>query len=115
MIFLGNLTKETEERYRVGYVHYMPFDLKNGIKNANGRLATREELLEIGVLVEEMPKPEPPEGKVVAGRFYNPFSGTVFYEYIDEPEREETPEERIENLEAQVDTLALSILDVMGV
>ena len=115
MVYLGNLIKETDEKYRVGLVHYKPFDLVHGIKKEDGRLKTEDELRESGALVEKMPEPETPEGQMVSGTFYNPFTGTVFYEYMDVPEGPKTNESRLETLEEQVDTLALSVLDLMGV
>ncbi len=115
MIYLGNLKKETDEKYRVGTVHYMPFDLVHGIKNADGTLKTKAELAAAGALVEEVPKPEASEVQNVAGMFYNPFTGEVFYEYADKPEEPMTKEEWMAEMEEWVDTLALSLLHIMGV
>lgn len=115
MIYLGSLVKETDEKYRVGLIHYKPFDLVHGIKKEDGTLKTEAELRASGALVAEMPKPEALEGQIVAGTFYNPFTGAVFYEYVDKPAEPKTEAERLTELEEQMDTLALSLLDVMGV
>ena len=109
MIYLGDLRQISTDKYSVGFVHYMPFDLNNGLKNEDGTLKTEAQLRESGALVESIPQAEPPEGKVTAGMFYNPFTGTVFYEYEDRPKSKE------EIMQGQIDTLALSVLDLMGV
>lgn len=89
MIFIKDFIKITDEKYSI-YVHYMPFDKERGYK-INEEIATEEQLLEIGKLVE-LPKKLPyVEGKVQV-LYYNPQTNTCFYEYIDIPKTKEDVE-----------------------
>lgn len=92
MIFLGQLNKITEEKYSIGFIHYMPFD------NANGLNKTIEELKQEGILVDSIPEPQQIEGKQ-AVMYWNPIDKNVFYEYKDIPKSKE------ENLEEKIKTL----------
>jgi hypothetical protein len=74
--FIGELRSIGNGDYEVGLIHYMPFDKEHGMGK------TEEELLQIGVLVDEIPYPTPQEGK---GHklIYNENTGTVRIEYFD--------------------------------
>lgn len=70
----------TVEETRVQLIHYMPFDEKEGLK------MTEEELMQIGYLLDEIPEPEPVEGKIPEPH-YTPEKG-FWYEYVDAPKTE---------------------------
>ena len=91
MKFVGNFVQD-EKGLRVGFIHHMPFDLRNGMGK------TEQELLQIGALVDDIPEPEQIEGKN-AVLYYNPETNSVYYEYIDRPL---TDQERIEQLEKAI-------------
>ncbi len=64
-----------DENNKVTFTHYKPFDLKHGLGK------TEEELLEEGILVDELPtKPEPVVGKKNL-LYINPLR----WEYVDRP------------------------------
>ena len=88
---MGNFVQD-EKGLRVGFIHHMPFDLRNGMGK------TEQELLQIGALVDDIPEPEQIEGKN-AVLYYNPETNSVYYEYIDRPL---TDQERIEQLEKAI-------------
>jgi hypothetical protein len=88
---VGNFVQD-EKGLRVGFIHHMPFDLRNGMGK------TEQELLQIGALVDDIPEPEQIEGKN-AVLYYNPETNSVYYEYIDRPL---TDQERIEQLEKAI-------------
>ena len=94
---MGNFVQD-EKGLRVGFIHHMPFDLRNGMGK------TEQELLQIGALVDDIPEPEQIEGKN-AVLYYNPETNSVYYEYIDRPL---TDQERIEELEKAI--LEISML-----
>lgn len=59
-----------------GYINYQPFHEKYGLGK------TQEELLQSGILVDSVPKPEQIEGKVPVLKY----DGTnLYYEYQDAP------------------------------
>ncbi|WP_205613341.1 hypothetical protein [Clostridium sporogenes] len=92
MIFLSRLTKITNEKYSIGYIHYMPFNEKHGLGK------TKEELEQEGILLESIIEPKQIEGKQ-ATMYWNPIEGKIFYEYEDIPKsKEETLEEKIKTL-----------------
>ena len=97
MKFLGDLASITGDVYRVGLIHNMPFDPINGLNQ------TEEELNTTGVLVEDVPEPEPIEGKRTTGIFVNKATREVWWEYEDIPV---TPEEQ---QKADLDFLASMI------
>lgn len=76
MIFLGNLEKVTETKYRVGLTHHMPFHPKHGFGK------TAEELEQEGILVDSIPEEQKVEGKS-AIRYVNPSTKEIYYEYED--------------------------------
>lgn len=65
----------------VGFVHYMPFDENNGMKNEDGTQMTEEQLKETGFLVESMPEAEKIKGKG-STTFYTEEKG-FWFEYYD--------------------------------
>lgn len=82
MIFLGQLNKITEEKFSIGFIHYMPFDKKNGLGK------TKEGLEKEGILIENLPEPKQIKGKQ-AIMYFNPIKKEVFYEYNDIPKSKE--------------------------
>ena len=91
MKFVGNFVQD-EKGLRVGFIHHMPFDLRNGMGKSE------QELLQIGALVDDIPEPEQIEGKVPV-LYYNPQSNSVYYEYVERPL---TEEERLAQLEQAI-------------
>jgi len=77
MKFVGNFVQD-ERGLRVGFIHHMPFDPKDGMGK------TQDELEQIGALVEDIPEPEKIEGKMPI-LYYNPQSSSVYYEYVERP------------------------------
>lgn len=65
------------ENDKVTFIHYLPFDEKNGMGK------TEEELLKEGYLVDEIPEAEEKEG-MVAVMYYEPQKG-FWYEYEEAP------------------------------
>jgi len=102
MKFLGDLKKVEENKYRVGLIHNMPFDPVQGF----GKSA--EELEQMGVLVDDVPEPQIPEGKQISGLFVNPATKEVWYEYEDKPL---DPEERLQILEQINAQLLVELLE----
>ena len=102
MIFIKDLTKITDIKYSVGYIHYMPFDSVNGLKK------TQEELLEEGKLVELPSKLAEVEGKIQV-MYYNPITNLCFWEYEDAPISEKTD---IELLKIQVENSNQAITEL---
>lgn len=70
MIFI----KTTEDNI-VSFIHYKPFDSKDGLGK------TKEELEQEGVLVESVPKPENIEGRTPI-LHCNPETKELWYEYV---------------------------------
>ncbi|WP_035296233.1 hypothetical protein [Brevibacillus thermoruber] len=70
---------------RVEVIHYQPQYLP-------------PEVIEKGIIVDEVPDPNPPANKVGI-LFINPQTQEMWYEYVDRPL---TPEERIAQLEEQL-------------
>lgn len=87
MIYAGEMKKVSEGVYRVGLVHYMPFDEVNGLGK------TQEQLQQEGILVEALPEKEDREG-YEAELMYNGTS--LYYEYVL---NQESQEQRIADLE----------------
>ncbi len=65
MIFLSNFEKVEENKLKVRFIHYMPFDPINGLHK------TKEELEQEGVLIENIPESKYIENKQ-AIMYYNP-------------------------------------------
>lgn len=94
------------ENEKITFTHYMPFDPVYGMGK------TREELLETGYLVEEIPEysGEVPEGKLPELRY----NGTAFsWAMADKPKREATQAEKLAALEAQQEATNQAILGLM--
>ena len=63
------------ENDKVTFIHYLPFDEKNGMGK------TEEELLKEGYLVDEIPEAEQIDGKIPI--LYYTKEKDFWYEYID--------------------------------
>jgi hypothetical protein len=74
MKFLGFLEKVTDEKYKIGMIHNMPFDQIHGLRK------TQEELETEGILVENIP-PEQIQDNTVSTLYYNPLTKQAWYEY----------------------------------
>jgi len=96
MVFLGNLSFVAQNKYRVGFIHNNPLDPKDGM------MMPQSQLEQIGVLVDSIPEPQPPAGKVVSGMFVDPSTKTVFYEYSDPPVSVEQQISDLKNQNAQM-------------
>ena len=93
MIFLGNLTKITDTKCKIGFIHYMPFDSVNGLNK------TAEQLEQEGVLVDSIPELQQVEGKSSV-MYWNPVDNVIFYEYENIPKtQEDLLRDRITSLE----------------
>lgn len=77
MIYIYNFDKSIPDKWRVGSIHCMPFDLKHGLHKS------KEELEQTGAFVDALDSPQHIPGKAGV-LFYKPSTNTVFYEYIDE-------------------------------
>lgn len=86
-VFLGNI----DENNRVGFIHNFPFEPEFGLGKSI------EELEQIGVLVESMPKEE---GEVI-GTYVNKETKEVTYEY----QIPKTKEQMIAELQEQISKL----------
>jgi hypothetical protein len=104
MIFIKELYKVTEDKYKIGFIHYMPFDETNGLGK------TKEELLQTGALVELPQEPQPQEGKIPV-MYYNSVNNTAYYEMEDIKPQPKTKEEQLQD---QVDQLALTVLQLQS-
>ncbi|MBC3798012.1 hypothetical protein [Acetobacterium tundrae] len=94
MIFIGNFDKINAEKYKVGTIHYMPFDKIDGMGE------TEEQMLTHGALLESLAEPED-NGKT-SELFFNPLTKTTYYEYVDTPKTEaQIQAEKIANLMAE--------------
>lgn len=69
------------EQNKITLIHYQPFDKKNGLGK------TEEELLQEGILVNEIPQPEKREG-YYASAFWDNDKKEIYFKYflIDEEE-----------------------------
>lgn len=94
MIFIKGLTKISDTKYSIGYIHYMPFNNKNGLSK------TEEQLLQEGKLVDLPVKLVDVTGKDQV-LYYNPADNICFWEYIDiatQPTQEQSLQEQISSL-----------------
>lgn len=98
MIFINDLKKITDDRYSIGFTHFMPFDEQYGLHK------TEEELKQIGALVEQPIMPEIPQGKT-AVMYYNPINNIAFYELEDIPPQPPSDEGRLKACEDAIATL----------
>ncbi|ACQ53975.1 hypothetical protein EXN65_20170 [Clostridium botulinum] len=89
MIFLSNFEKVEENKLKVRFIHYMPFDPIDGLNK------TKEELELEGVLIENIPEPKHIENKQ-AIMYWNPVDKQIFYEYEDVPKSDEGLEQQAE-------------------
>ncbi|HDK7138947.1 TPA: hypothetical protein PTV74_001364 [Clostridium botulinum] len=92
MIFLSNFEKVEENKLKVRFIHYMPFDPINGLHK------TKEELEQEGVLIENIPESKYIENKQ-AIMYYNPIKKEIFYEYEDVPKSDEGLEQQKQQVE----------------
>lgn len=92
MIFLGNLTQVDNTNFLVGLVHSNPLEVADSLNLAV------DELNSVGLLVESVPSPQPPNGQTVSGMYVNRETGVVTYEYKIPPK---TQEEIVAELRAE--------------
>lgn len=104
MIFLGGLTKITEGKSLVTFIHYQPFDEQHGLGK------TQNELQQEGVLVDSIPAAEQ-NGKT-AHLFINPETRDMWYEYT---EATKPVEDQIEELKQQNATMQETINYLLGI
>ncbi|MCT4688815.1 hypothetical protein [Vallitalea sp.] len=97
MIYLGELTSVTDSKQKVGLIHYN-IDLLS------------EEIIKNGILVDQPQEAQPQEGKIPV-MYYDPTSNTAYYEMEDIPIQPKTKEEQ---LQEQVDQLALTVLQLQA-
>lgn len=102
MKFIGDLEKVTDIKYKIGFIHNMPFDDEHGLGK------TQAELESIGILVEEVPEPQIAENQRVAGHFINPTTKEIWYEYEDIPPTTE------EILQQQINDLNMAMAAILG-
>jgi hypothetical protein len=107
MIFLGNLIRVTDTKYGFGLQHNMPLDPVEGIRDSNGSIMTEEQLNQIGILVDSVPEPNPSTGQRVSGRYVNPVTKEITYDYEDIPL---TQEQKYDQLRTDVDSLIVAQL-----
>lgn len=111
-IFLGNLIKISDTKWKVGLQHNMPFDNKNGMKDNSGNLMTEEQLNQMGILVDSIPEPVIPTGKQVNGMFIDPTTKNITYEYTD---IQKTDSEKIVELQKSLLEAQNAINSLLGV
>lgn len=84
---------------KITLIHNMPFDPINGLHQ------TEEDLLKYGVLLDEIPDPQPIPDKIPMP-YYSAEKG-VYYEYKNTPLR---PEDEVKQLREIVETLLIESL-----
>lgn len=89
MFYISDLRHTADDKYRVGFIHYQPFDPLNGLNK------TKEELEQSGFFIDSLPEPEHIEGKIPV-LYADPENKRVYYEYVDKPI---TIDKRVEDLE----------------
>ena len=89
---------QVDDTGRVMLIHNMPFDAVNGMGK------TKDELLQMGVLVDEVPEPERIDGKIPLP-YYTAEHG-LYYEYEDAPPEPASTKD-IEELRAQIDYVGM--------
>lgn len=96
MVFIKDLTKISDTKYTIGFIHYMPMDKTNGLQKS------QDELLKEGKLVEL-----PARLTDVAGKdqtlYYNPVDNVCFWEYVDVPQAQE------QSLQEQISSLGQTV------
>lgn len=88
----------TDKTGKVEFIHYMPFSPKHGLGK------TEEELLETGVLLDEIPEPEQIDGKMPVA-YYTPEKG-FWYEYVNVE-----PTEQLYTLDEAAAIIAEEVVD----
>ncbi|MCM0627370.1 hypothetical protein M5J14_23005 [Lysinibacillus sp. OL1_EC] len=78
MVYLSGLVHVSGDVYRVGGRHYRPFDVNVGLGK------TKEELEQVGVLVDNLPEPKYVVGKLDV-LYVNAVTKETYYEYVDAP------------------------------
>lgn len=109
MIYLGDLKYVGENKYSIGFIHYMPFDELNGL------CKTEVELLQEGLLIEELPELDnlPNKAPIL---FYNSQTKEVLYEYMDIQETDEQIKEiEFNEMKLQIQDLQIALAEIMGV
>ncbi|AFM40347.1 hypothetical protein Desaci_1321 [Desulfosporosinus acidiphilus SJ4] len=107
MIFLGNLTIINPNKSLVNFIHYMPLDTDHGMKDTNGNLMTQDELNAIGILIDSIPQPAPPNGYYVSATYVDPTTKDVSFDYAQTPK---TPEQQLADLQAQNAQMLLALV-----
>lgn len=93
MIYLSDLKEIETNIFKVNSIHYMPFDLENGLNE------TRENLEKHGVFIDFLPSNEEHQGKKEI-LYFNKEKNEAFYKYEDIPKSEEDiQKEKINKLE----------------
>jgi hypothetical protein len=100
MVFLWVNSDNVVEGY-----HYKPFDEIDGMHK------TKEELLQIGKLVDSVPEPTPAEGQGYVAK-YNPATNTVYYEYFDLPPKPPTVEDQLKQFQDQISSQQEAIAEL---
>jgi hypothetical protein len=79
MVYISAFEKQSDTRWKVKGVHYMPLDPNHGLGKTEAELAA-----DGGVLVASVPEPEAIAGKL-SELYYNPQTGALTYQYTDRP------------------------------
>jgi hypothetical protein len=94
---------EVEYDGSIKFVHYKPFDEKDGLGK------TEAELKQTGYLVESIPEPEMIEGKVPILKF-DKVNEEFYYEYVDRPL---TPEEEVRQLKERIEIMQQALDELL--
>lgn len=86
---------------RVMLIHNMPFDAVNGMGK------TEAELMQMGVLLDDVPEPQQIDGKI-ALPYYNATEG-FHYIYEDKPQTDE--EKKMSAMQDTIDMLLIDMLE----
>lgn len=95
MIFIKDLIKITDEKYSIGFIHYMPFDNNSGLGK------TEEELEKEGILTDL-----PIQGSGTL--YYNPIEKKCFYD--DQTDTTIVPDND-PSLKEQLDSLGKTVAE----
>lgn len=94
MIFIKVNRSDDPTKAHIMSKLYVPFDSVNGLKKLDGTVYTIDEKDEMekeqdGYLVDydqySEPKPNPPEGQISNGEFFNTQTREYLFDYIDKP------------------------------
>jgi len=103
MIYLGNLTLKTGTQYKVGLTAYKVDS--TGKSQYGGQYD-----LSKGVLVDALPQPDIPNGKVIGSTLVDTATKAVSYEYIDKPvDKNEQLQQQVATLSEQVAALTAQL------